>query len=85
VVSFSRRTLLHGVSESIFKNSDRLITSNYRPVSLLTSFSKAFEKLTFARFYKDIFTNNILSNVHSVEQKSIGLKFSKSRDAQLPS
>jgi hypothetical protein len=35
-------------------NGDRLITSNYRLISLLTSFSKVFEKLIYARLYKHV-------------------------------
>ena len=34
--------------------------SNYRPVSLLTSFSKIVEKLIYARLYVHINTNSIL-------------------------
>jgi len=45
------------------KYGDRLITLNYRHVSLLTSSSKVFEKLTYARFYKHTYTNYILINV----------------------
>jgi hypothetical protein len=34
--------------------------SNYRPISLLTTFSKVLEKLIYIRLYKCISMNNIL-------------------------
>jgi len=35
------------------------MTSNYRPVSLLTSFSKIFERLIYVRIYQHLVGNNI--------------------------
>jgi hypothetical protein len=35
--------------------------SNYRPISLLTSFSKIFEKLVFTRFIQHFNNNHILA------------------------
>jgi Notch-like protein len=35
----------------IFEKGDKNDTSNYRPVSLLTSFSKIFEKVIYNRLY----------------------------------
>ena len=40
------------IVKPISKNGNRLISSKYRPISLLTSFSKVFEKLMYARLYK---------------------------------
>jgi hypothetical protein len=37
-------------------------SSNYRPISLLTSFSKIFEKIIYRRLYQNICVNNILTN-----------------------
>jgi hypothetical protein len=34
--------------------------SNYGPISLLTSFSKIFEKLMYTRIYQHLVDNNIL-------------------------
>jgi hypothetical protein len=36
--------------------------SNYRPVSLLHSFSKVFEKVLYARMYQYLINNNTLVN-----------------------
>jgi hypothetical protein len=35
---------------------------NYRPVYLVTSFSKVFEKVIYVRLYQHLNTNNILVN-----------------------
>jgi hypothetical protein len=35
---------------------------NYRPIFLLTSFSKIFEKVIYARLYQHLIDNNILVN-----------------------
>ena len=43
-----------------FKNGDKLITLYYRPVSLLTSSSRIFEKLTNSRPFTCICMNDIL-------------------------
>jgi hypothetical protein len=46
----------------LLKNGDKTDPSNYRPISLLTSFSKIFEKIIYRRLYKHICENNILAN-----------------------
>jgi hypothetical protein len=46
----------------IFKKGDTNDTSNYRPISLLTSFSKIFEKVIYNRLYHHIKDNYILVN-----------------------
>jgi sarcosine oxidase/L-pipecolate oxidase len=45
----------------IFKKGDRTVMSNYRPISLLTSFSKIFEKVIFNRIKHHLDANNILA------------------------
>ena len=54
--------------------------TNYRPISLLTSFSKVIKKLTYARLLDHITTNSILVNEqygfrtwYSTEQASFSL------------
>jgi len=44
----------------VYKKGDKLLTTNYRPISLLTSFSRILEKLIYSRLYKHICTNNML-------------------------
>lgn len=44
----------------LFKSGDKLIINNYRPVSLLSVFSKVFEKCMASRLTDFIDTNNIL-------------------------
>jgi hypothetical protein len=43
----------------VYKQGDKLSTSNYRPISLLPAFSKIFEKITYKR--QHLATNNILT------------------------
>jgi hypothetical protein len=45
----------------IYKNGDKNIMVNYRPISVLPSFSKIFEKLVFVRLMHHFTNNNILS------------------------
>ena len=44
----------------VLKKGDRTEFSNYRPISLLTSFSKIFEKIIFKRLYNYLNDDNIL-------------------------
>ena len=46
----------------IFKKGDALILNNYRPISLLNSFSKILEKLMYTRTITFLMNANILSN-----------------------
>jgi hypothetical protein len=50
------------VVKPTFKNGDKLNISNYRPISLLTAFSKVFEKEIYARLYQYLSQNDILLN-----------------------
>jgi len=58
-VVFPKR-LKYAIIKPVYKEGDKLHTTNYRPISLLTSFSKIFEKLIYSTLYKHICTNNIL-------------------------
>jgi len=44
----------------LFKKGDITEFSNYRPISLLTSFSKIFEKIIYKRLYNYLNYNNVL-------------------------
>ena len=46
----------------VFKKGDPHIFSNYRPITLLPSFSKILEKLVYKRLLKHIDKNNLLCN-----------------------
>ena len=48
----------------IYKKGDRANMSNYRPISLLPSFSKVLEKALYSRLTEHIDTNNILNPKH---------------------
>ena len=39
--------------------------SNYRPISLLPSFSKQFEKVLYVRMYQHLINNNLLDDKQS--------------------
>ena len=45
-----------------FKAGDKLNMSNFRPISLLISFSKIFEKIIGMRIYAHVVLNQILAN-----------------------
>jgi hypothetical protein len=52
--------LKYSIIKPIYKKGDKLHLTNYRPKSLLTSFSKIFERRVYERLYKHICTNKIL-------------------------
>jgi hypothetical protein len=45
----------------VYKKGDKNLKSNYRPISILTSISKIFEKVMHNRILKHLNENNILS------------------------
>jgi sarcosine oxidase/L-pipecolate oxidase len=46
----------------LYKKGDKTELSNYRPISLLTTFSKFIEKIIYKRVYSHLNKNNILVN-----------------------
>ena len=52
--------LKYAIVKPLFKKGDRENVANYRPISLLTLFSKVFEKIIYKRILKHVETNNIL-------------------------
>jgi hypothetical protein len=50
--------LKYAVVEPIFKAGDKYEPINYRPISLLSSFSEVFEMLIYNRLYEHIRHNN---------------------------
>ena len=69
------KRLTYAVIKPVYKKGDKLLTANYRPITLLTSFSKIFEKLIYSRLYKHICTKNI------VVQEQYGFKINSSTEA----
>jgi hypothetical protein len=53
--------LKYAIVRPIHKKDSKLIISNCRPISILTSFSKIFEKLIYTRLYDHISTNNLIT------------------------
>jgi len=53
--------LKYTVVKPLLKKRYKDNVANYRPVSLLTSFSKVFERIIYDRLLKHIETNNILA------------------------
>jgi Notch-like protein len=45
----------------IYKMGEKTDNSNYRPISLLTNFSKIFERVMYARLYQHVQLNNIIA------------------------
>ena len=53
--------LKYAIIKPLLKKGDKENVVNYRPISLLTSFSKIFERIIYDRLLKHIKTNNILA------------------------
>jgi exonuclease III len=53
--------LKYSVIKPLFKKGDKKDIKNYRPISLLTSFSKIFEKVIYIRLNNHVINNNIFS------------------------
>jgi hypothetical protein len=53
-------TVKYAIVKPIFKKGNKRELSNYRPISLLTSFSKIIKKVIYARLHAHIDMNNIL-------------------------
>jgi hypothetical protein len=56
-----RTRLTYSQINPIYKKGDKTDMANYRPIYLLTSFSKIFEKVIFNRLHHHLDINNILA------------------------
>jgi sarcosine oxidase/L-pipecolate oxidase len=43
------------------KTGEKVVMANYRPISLLISFSKIFERVMYSRIKQHMYTNNLIS------------------------
>jgi hypothetical protein len=76
--SFPER-VRYSIVQPTFKGGDRSVISNYKPISLQTSFSKIFGKLIYARVYDHLNQHNILTpEQHGFKAKSSTKKASYS-------
>ena len=66
--------LKYSIVKPMYKKGDRNDVTNYRPISLLTSFSKVFEKMIYGILLQHVTINNI-----SVEEQ-FGFRTSSSTD-----
>ena len=69
--------LKYAIVKPVFKKGNRQEISNYRPISLLTSFSKIIEKLIYVR----LFTHIDMNNIHVPEQYGFRTHFSTEQAA----
>ena len=60
VIDVSVARLKFSEVKPLYKKGDTTDFSNYRPISLLTSFSKIIEKIIYKRLYYYLIDNNIL-------------------------
>ena len=65
--------LKYFIVEPVFKEGHRAVISSYRPVSLLTSFSKIFKKLIYAILYDHLNQHNIMAPEQYGEKASFSL------------
>jgi hypothetical protein len=54
--------LKHSTIKPLYKKGDKTDPSNYRPISLLTSFSKVIEKALYNRLIEYVNNNKILNS-----------------------
>ena len=72
--------LKYAIVKPIHKKGSKMDIANYRPISILTSFSKIFEKIIYNRLHTHLEINNILVHEqfgfrmhHSTEQAAFSL------------
>jgi hypothetical protein len=54
--------LKYSIINTLHKRDDKNNVTNYRPISLLTSFSNYFEKIVYKRLITHITSSNIFTN-----------------------
>jgi hypothetical protein len=66
--------LKYSILKPLYKNRDKSLMSNYRPISLLTSFSKIVEKVIFNRLIDHLNKYGILSLRQYGFQKNLSME-----------
>jgi hypothetical protein len=56
--------LKYSITTPLHKKGDKNKVTNYRPISLITSFSKIFEKVMYNRLITHFTSSNIFKNSH---------------------
>ena len=65
--------LKYSTVKPIFKKGDRQNAAKYRPISLLISFSKIFEKIIYTRIYEHVTQNQILTKEQYGFRRSLSI------------
>jgi hypothetical protein len=63
--------LKFSIVKPVYKKGDRMNLANYRPISLLTSFSKVLEKALYNRLTEYLYNNNLLVENQSGIRKGL--------------
>ena len=79
--------LMISIVNPIYKNCDVSLLSNYRPISLLPTMSKIFERVIYNQLYNYLVDNNLLTEhqfgfcaKHSTELATIRLVYYINKD-----
>lgn len=61
------------IVKPLYKKGDKQLTKNYRPIALLSVFSKIFEKIIHSQLYAFLEKHKILNNEQKGFRKNISI------------